>query len=510
MAQASGLLVRRWPERRRVVLGAAAVLLTAVFVMARALDDPALGVGLLAVLPVTLVALELGLRGGLAAAALAVGVIVLNAVDGQPELSAGAIATRAFVFVAVGTTAGWFSDRMRAARERERALLDSGLALGGALGIERIPPVAARAAMRIPGSLGAVVALEGAHTAEAGGTEGPRAIVPIAVGGAVLGRIELFGRARIGGEERVALELLALQAGLAAENQRLAQRDREAAALGVELRRVRDDLLEQRSGLGHLLDAQEQDRRRMAEKLQEDLAQVLAAVLLGLRMLRRDAPDDRAIPLDDLHGQIVGVLGDLRNVAGALRPSSLNELGLRAALEALAERVLDEQGCRIDLDVAAIPRPLPDPLQTAIFRIVEQGVHDSRPGGRGHVSLATGDGRLDLYLAVPLANPDVTVAATRARVEALQGSLRLEPAAVDVTRMRIRLPLAVPYEARAPGAGATGSVARTTVRPGHDSISSRPPASETRSLMPTSPKPSVEASGSNPRPSSDTSTQRTS
>ncbi|MEZ5124485.1 MAG: hypothetical protein R2736_23455 [Solirubrobacterales bacterium] len=63
-AHALGLLIRRWPERRAVVLGASALLFAGVFVLMRAVDDPAIGAALLSVVPVTLVALELGLGAG--------------------------------------------------------------------------------------------------------------------------------------------------------------------------------------------------------------------------------------------------------------------------------------------------------------------------------------------------------------------------------------------------------------------------------------------------------------
>ena len=68
-----GLLVRRWPERRPLLLSSAAVLFVAVFAFVVLVDDAALGLGFLAVVPIVLVALELGERGGIAAALLAVG-----------------------------------------------------------------------------------------------------------------------------------------------------------------------------------------------------------------------------------------------------------------------------------------------------------------------------------------------------------------------------------------------------------------------------------------------------
>jgi hypothetical protein len=55
-----GLLVRRWPERRPLILSGAAALFVAVFAAIVIADDPALGLGFLAVVPIVLVALELG------------------------------------------------------------------------------------------------------------------------------------------------------------------------------------------------------------------------------------------------------------------------------------------------------------------------------------------------------------------------------------------------------------------------------------------------------------------
>ena len=103
-------------------------------------------------------------------------------------------------------------------------------------------------------------------------------------------------------------------------------------------------LLEQRTGFGRLLDAQEDDRRRHADTLHEELAQVLAAVLLNLRMLRRQGLDEASF--DELHGQVVSVLDEVRHVATELRPSSLAQLGLVPALEALEHLSVEAAGFR--------------------------------------------------------------------------------------------------------------------------------------------------------------------
>ncbi|HET6549198.1 MAG TPA: histidine kinase [Solirubrobacter sp.] len=422
------LLVRRMPERRAVVLVAAATMLAAVFVAMRAISDPAPGIGVLAVLPITLVALELGLAGGLSAAALAALLLAVNAAGGHPELGAAGIASRAVAFGAIAAVAGRFSDRMRAAYEREQRLLDSGFELAGGIDADRVSTIVARAAARTPGVQGALVALAEAGPVEVGTPAPHRVAIPIEARGAALGRLEVRAGHALAPEEQAALELLTLQAGLAVDNHLLLIRERERAGIEAELRRLHDELTEQRCGLGQLLDSQEEERQRVAYRLHDELAQVLAAVLMGLRVLARETPDRRAASVEDLRGQITEVLRELREVAGSLRPVSLTQLGLRPALEALAG---DVPG-RLALDLDGAPDTLDPALETAVYRIVEEAL---RAGARANV--AAGEGALTLDLRLPT---EAMLPALRARAEVARGTVDARPLSGGATAVHVTLP----------------------------------------------------------------------
>ena len=179
------LLTRRWPERRPTVLAAAVSAFVAVAVAHRANDDPALALGLLYVLPVMLVALELGVAGGCVAAGLA---IALVAAVGGESLDALGVATRSVAFVAVGAIAGWFSDRMSAAHAREERLLGSGLELGEIGSDRALPRTVAAAALRAPRVHGATVRVDGGPAAETGRMDGRRTTVSIRARGEIVGR----------------------------------------------------------------------------------------------------------------------------------------------------------------------------------------------------------------------------------------------------------------------------------------------------------------------------------
>jgi signal transduction histidine kinase len=434
-----GLLVRRWPERRPLVLSGAAVLFAAVFASMALANDAGLGLGLLAVVPIVLVALELGERGGIAAALLAIGALVCAAVFDRPELDVLAVAVRSFVFLAVGAAAGHFSDRMRATQAREERLLRSGLRLSAVSTPERLGEEVACEVIVTPGVYAAEVLIDGVSYEMGVPKGGLRTRLPLRAHGVEVGSIEAVHRGALAPEDRAALELLASQAALTAENLRLLDLDGERAALETRLRDVRRELLDSRSGAGLVLQAEEDDKRRLAGKLHEDLAQVLAAVLIGLRMLERQGPDGRSMTLQALHGQVTQVLSEVRDVARELRPVVLDQLGLRAAIEALADAAR-ERGADVSLDVGTVPRELPERIETAVFRLVEYAI-DSTDGGPLDASIEEAGEGLRIGIALQRPAPAVLLA-LRTRAESLGGATEvLSAEREEMLRLRVTVPV---------------------------------------------------------------------
>ena len=428
-----GLLVRRWPERRWVVLATSIVLLAGVLAAMVAANDGTPGISLLAVVPIVLVALELGRRGGFAVGLLTLVVVVTASLAGRPEIDAVGLAIRGFVFLATGIAAGRFSDRMRAAHVREERLLRSGLQLSDAGRRDRLAELVAREAIAMPGMIGAVVRLDGVPEIRRGRVEGARISVPMDAHGLRVGMLDAVHASPPGPEDRAALELLARQTAIVAENLRLLDIDRERAALESRLREVRRDLLDSRSGTGLLLRAEEADRRRMAAKLHEDLAQILSAVLLGLRMVERSDPAGARPSLVDLHDQVAGVLAEVRDVARELRPVVLDQLGLAAALEAL-ERAAQERGAPVRLLVEMVPPDMPGDVETAIYRLVEDAF-GLPPDVRVDVALAGAE----VTVGIDAPSPE-TLLALRTRVESAGGIVTTIEPAGEPTVLRARIP----------------------------------------------------------------------
>jgi hypothetical protein len=135
------------------------------------------------------------------------------------------------------------------------------------------------------------------------------------------------------------------------------------------------------------------------------------------------------------------------------------------ALEALAR----DAHSGLSLHADDVPEPLPEPLRTAVYRLIESALSTARRGAPADVRLTATDRHLDLVLELDLEGAREPLAAARARAALMNGSLHAEPMPDGRMRALVRFPL---QPDRTAAAEPTGRIARTTVLPAADSTSS--------------------------------------
>ena len=124
-----------------------------------------------------------------------------------------------------------------------------------------------------------------------------------------------------------------------------------------------------------VLTLQEEDRRRIARELHDGAGQALTAARLQLMALRAND----AVP-QDLVRQIIasvdGAIDEIRRSTSALAPPVLAELGLLGALARHCEQFASASGVDVRLDAPprATVEHLPAYVETAIYRIVQEGL----------------------------------------------------------------------------------------------------------------------------------------
>ncbi len=123
---------------------------------------------------------------------------------------------------------------------------------------------------------------------------------------------------------------------------------------------------------------QEEERRRLARELHDDTAQALIALALGLDGLGRaignlDLPEKDRAWFTSLQNLADHTLDGVRRACRDLRPSVLDDLGLRAALEWLSDSS-SSRGIPCAFSYRGIPAQLTPEDEIAIFRIAQEAL----------------------------------------------------------------------------------------------------------------------------------------
>jgi two-component system sensor histidine kinase UhpB len=123
------------------------------------------------------------------------------------------------------------------------------------------------------------------------------------------------------------------------------------------------------------LDAGEEDRKRISRELHDETAQMLAALLIRVRVARatRD-PEVLERQLDDMKTEIGHALEGVRRFARGLRPPALDELGLAAALDAHARGLHEATGLSIRFHADELDDLLSPHAELALYRIVQEAL----------------------------------------------------------------------------------------------------------------------------------------
>jgi signal transduction histidine kinase len=135
------------------------------------------------------------------------------------------------------------------------------------------------------------------------------------------------------------------------------------------------------------LAAAEGERRRWARELHDETLQSLSALRIGLSTAgRSERPEALPQAVRQAVDQLEDAIANLRALITDLRPAALDELGVQAAVEGLAERSI-RHGLEVDVSVElayeqgrAATRHAPE-LETAIYRIVQESLTNASKHG---------------------------------------------------------------------------------------------------------------------------------
>jgi signal transduction histidine kinase len=177
--------------------------------------------------------------------------------------------------------------------------------------------------------------------------------------------------------------------------QRIRAEETENRLLSEDLRH---QTIQQQELLKRLITAQEDERKRVARELHDELGQSLGGLALHSEAIEQFIKSDpeRALEQLFLTRELIGkTTQQMYELILALRPSVLDDLGLAPALRTYAERVLSGCGIAFELDQFQLTRRLPPLIETTLYRIFQEALNNVvRHSGASQVkiTLARRDG----------------------------------------------------------------------------------------------------------------------
>jgi PAS domain S-box-containing protein len=250
---------------------------------------------------------------------------------------------------------------------------------------------------------------------------------------------------------------------------------REMTERTRELRTTREEQERLRAFVSLVIQAQEDERARIAGDLHDTTVQTLTAIGRRLKTLAETAGQDLAghhAELSALGAAAMAEAEEVRRLSRNLRPSVLDHLGISAALRNLAAE-LEGHGVAVSLREVGNAAALGDATRTALFRIAQESVTNiRRHSGATAVDLELRVGPREVRLAVSdngtgfdapaeggpgdSRSSRLGLAGMRERALMLGGRVTIESAPGHGTRVTAALPLAQGSSPLGPAEPATG------------------------------------------------------
>ncbi len=125
--------------------------------------------------------------------------------------------------------------------------------------------------------------------------------------------------------------------------------------------------------------AQEEERKRVARELHDEVGQGLTALVIGLgtaeEAINSDLPNKRE-HLQELRELMSTIIEDVRRLMSALRPSVLDDMGLGSAIRWYVDTYLEKAGVKTTLNASDPTQIIPSHIEVAVFRVVQEAINN--------------------------------------------------------------------------------------------------------------------------------------
>ncbi len=213
--------------------------------------------------------------------------------------------------------------------------------------------------------------------------------------------------------------------------------------------------------LQRFISAQEEERKRVARELHDEVSQNIAMLAMALeRATSQEKPSDPGYQerLSELHGLALKTLEDVRRVIFDLRPAILDDLGLGPALKWYAQNRLEKQGIKVLYEIPSEGKRLSPPVEVALFRVAQEAITNVARHSEAQnviIELETAEDAVELRVEddgkgfdmISTLQPgnrktSLGILGMQERIAALKGEMTIDSHPGEGTIVSVRIPLA--------------------------------------------------------------------
>jgi PAS domain S-box-containing protein len=209
---------------------------------------------------------------------------------------------------------------------------------------------------------------------------------------------------------------------------------------------------------GQVMTAQEEERRRIAGELHDDITQRLAALGIELALLKQRTMGAEALNLHEelsrLQSLILMLSEDVRRLSHSIHPSILEHSDLALSLEMHCREFSDQNGIATSFSARDMPAEIPHPVALALYRIVQESLRNvARHSGATEADVVlAGEGgtRLSLFVmdngkgfevSESKISPGLGLVSIEERARQIGASIIIDSMPEEGTRICVQAPL---------------------------------------------------------------------
>jgi signal transduction histidine kinase len=202
-----------------------------------------------------------------------------------------------------------------------------------------------------------------------------------------------------------------------------------------------------------LIEAQEQERSRIARELHDDIAQRLAVLAFEVDDLTASSTAAFRDKTIALKGRVSEIASDVQGLSHELHSPRLRLLGLAGAMRAFCEQAARQHAATVDFEAHDVPNRVPPEVSLCLFRVLQEAVHNAAKhsgvqrvqarlwGAPGQIHLMISDEGSGFDVEMAKAGPGIGLISMAERMKLVDGDLVIESQPQHGTTIRVRVPV---------------------------------------------------------------------